>query len=63
VILIDTGPLVALCDERDSRYEIAIERLEELAKADLAICDAILGRSLFPPASANTAPTLANVAR
>jgi predicted nucleic acid-binding protein len=47
VILIDTGPLVALCDERDSRYEIAIERLEELAKADLAICDAILGEACF----------------
>jgi predicted nucleic acid-binding protein len=47
VILIDTGPLVALCDERDSRYESAVERLEDLAKADFAICDAILGEACF----------------
>jgi predicted nucleic acid-binding protein len=47
VILIDTGPLVALCDARDSRHEMTVEHLEDLAKADFAICDAILGEALF----------------
>jgi len=47
MILIDTGPLVALCDRRDSKHETAIGELEKLAKADFAICDAIVGEACF----------------
>jgi len=42
VILIDTTPLVALCDARDSKHRTALTQLESLAADEFAVCDAVL---------------------
>jgi predicted nucleic acid-binding protein len=47
VILIDTTPLVALCDPRDSRHQTAVKHLESLAADDFAVCDAVLTEACF----------------
>jgi predicted nucleic acid-binding protein len=47
VILVDTGPLVALCDPRDSRHGTAVTHLRTLAKRDFGVCDAVLTEACF----------------
>jgi predicted nucleic acid-binding protein len=47
VILIDTGPLVALCDQRDSRHRTALKHLETLARRRLAVCGPVLTEACF----------------
>jgi predicted nucleic acid-binding protein len=47
VILIDTSPLVALCDARDSKHRTAVKQLESLAADDFAVCDAVLTEACF----------------
>jgi predicted nucleic acid-binding protein len=47
VILIDTTPLVALCDARDSKHRMALKHLESLAAEDFAVCDAVLTEACF----------------
>jgi predicted nucleic acid-binding protein len=47
MILIDTGPLVALCDQRDSLNSTALKHLKSLAKSQLAICEPVLGEACF----------------
>jgi predicted nucleic acid-binding protein len=47
VILIDTGPLVALCDGRDAKHRTAIRHLESLADDEFAVCDAVLTEVAF----------------
>lgn len=47
MILIDTGPLVALCDARDRKHRTAVKHLESLAAEEFAICDAVLTESCF----------------
>jgi predicted nucleic acid-binding protein len=47
VILVDTTPLVALCDARDSKHRTAVKQLEPLADDELAICDAVLTEACF----------------
>jgi predicted nucleic acid-binding protein len=47
VILIDTTPLVALCDARDSKHRTAVRHLESLAAQDFAVCDAVLSEACF----------------
>lgn len=47
MILIDTTPLVALCDARDSRHRVALKDLEALAPARLAVCEAVLMEACF----------------
>jgi predicted nucleic acid-binding protein len=42
VILIDTAPLVALCDARDAKHRLATRHLESLAAGDFLLCDAVL---------------------
>ena len=42
MILIDTTPLVALCDARDSKHKIAVKHLETLASQQFAVCEAVL---------------------
>jgi predicted nucleic acid-binding protein len=42
VILIDTTPLVALCDARDAKHRTAVKHLESLATEEFAACDAVL---------------------
>jgi len=47
VILIDTTPLVALCDARASKHGMALKHLESLAPAEFAVCDAVLTEACF----------------
>lgn len=47
MILIDTTPLVALCDARDSKHRTAVKHLEALAKDEFGICDAVLTEASF----------------
>jgi predicted nucleic acid-binding protein len=47
VILIDTTPLVALCDARDSKHQVAVSDLAHLARQDFAVCDAVMTESCF----------------
>ena len=42
MILIDTTPLVAVCDARDSKHRMALKHLESLASDEFAVCDAVL---------------------
>jgi predicted nucleic acid-binding protein len=47
MILIDTTPLVALCDARDSKHRTAVKHLESLAGDEFATCDAVLSEACF----------------
>ena len=47
MILIDTGPLVALCDDRDSKHRLAVKHLESLAANAFGTCDAVLTEACF----------------
>ena len=47
MILIDTTPLVALCDARDSKHRRALAHLESLASEQLAVCEAVLTEACF----------------
>lgn len=47
MILVDTTPLVALCDARDSHHARAVRELEELASAGLCTCEAVLVEACF----------------
>ena len=47
MILVDTGPLVALCDARDARHALAVRQLRTLAAGDLAVCDAVIVEACF----------------
>jgi predicted nucleic acid-binding protein len=47
MILVDTSPLVALCDARDSKHRTAVRHLESLAAHGLAVCEAVLTEACF----------------
>jgi predicted nucleic acid-binding protein len=47
VILIDTGPLVALCDARDAKHGVAVRQLESVASNPFVTCDAVLTEACF----------------
>ncbi len=47
MILIDTTPLVALCDQRDSLNKTALRHLKVLAKSQFAICEPVLAEVCF----------------
>jgi predicted nucleic acid-binding protein len=46
-VLIDTNPLVALCDARDEKHRIAVKHLESLRSSEFAVCDAVLAEACF----------------
>jgi predicted nucleic acid-binding protein len=46
MILVDTGPLVALCDARDALHRKAVEHLAGMP-ALLCVCDAVLTEACF----------------
>ena len=47
MILIDTGPLVALCDARDGRHREAASDLSRLAPAHFRTCEAVIVEACF----------------
>jgi predicted nucleic acid-binding protein len=47
MILLDTGPLVALCDPRDRLNRTALDDLKTLAAAEFAVCEAVLSEACF----------------
>ena len=47
MILVDTSPLVALCDARDAKHRTTVKQLESLADDELAICDAVMTEACF----------------
>lgn len=47
MILVDTTPLVALCDARDSKHRTAVKHLASLADDEFAVCDAVLTEACF----------------
>lgn len=47
MILIDTTPLVALCDPRDSLHAKAIAALDRVAKRPIVLCEAVLTEACF----------------
>ncbi len=47
MILIDTTPLVALCDARDSKHQTAVTHLASLARHEFAVCEAVLTEACF----------------
>jgi len=47
MILVDTGPLVALCDPRDGWHDAAIDHLARLTPAGLIVCDAVVAEACF----------------
>ena len=47
MILVDTGPLVALCDARDTKHRLAVRQLESLASNPFVTCDAVLTEACF----------------
>jgi len=47
MILVDTTPLVALCDARDEKHGMAVRHLESLASSPFAVCEAVLTETCF----------------
>ena len=45
--LVDTGPLVALCDARDAKHRTAATQLRAVAGGGMAVCDAVLCETCF----------------
>ena len=46
-ILIDTTPLVALCDARDEKHRVAVKHLESFGSSEFTVCDAVLTEACF----------------
>ena len=47
MILIDTTPLVAMCDSRDSLHRVAWTHLANLSRETFAVCDPALTEACF----------------
>jgi predicted nucleic acid-binding protein len=47
VILVDTTPLVALCDARDAKHRASVKHLTSLSGEEFAVCDAVLTEACF----------------
>jgi len=47
VILIDTGPLVALCDGRDAKHRSAVSQLAGFTSPTLVLCEPVLTEACF----------------
>ena len=47
MILIDTGPLVALCDKRDANYKRASREFQGMSGQGLLVCPAVLVECCF----------------
>jgi predicted nucleic acid-binding protein len=47
MILVDTTPLVALCDARDEKHRAAVKHFASLVSSEFAVCDAVLTEACF----------------
>ena len=47
MIVVDTGPLVALCDPRDRKHAAAVSHLAALVPRGLFVCEAVLVEACF----------------
>lgn len=47
MILLDTAPLVALCDPRDALNRRALRDLDRLGRDSFALCSPVLGEACF----------------
>lgn len=47
MILIDTGPLVALCDRGDAQHRRAVRHLAELVRSSFVTCESVLTETCF----------------
>ena len=47
MILVDTTPLVALCEPRDALHRRALGDLDRLARKGLAVCEPVLTEACF----------------
>lgn len=47
MILIDTTPLVALCDAGDAKHRTAVSHLDSLMTHEFTVCDAVLTETCF----------------
>lgn len=47
MILLDTGPLVALCDERDQHHRAATREIRAFSGEAFATCEAVLAEASF----------------
>jgi predicted nucleic acid-binding protein len=47
VILVDTGPLVALCDAQDRLHKRATTDFRSLARTGLVVCESVLAETCF----------------
>ena len=47
MILIDTGPLVALCDARDGKHKVAVRQLQTLSDDQFGTCEAVVTEACF----------------
>lgn len=46
-ILLDTGPLAALCDPRDDKHRMSVKHLTAFGSGEFAVCDAALTETCF----------------
>ncbi|MCC6741539.1 MAG: PIN domain-containing protein [Planctomycetia bacterium] len=47
MILVDTGPLIALCDPRDSRHAESVAQLQALSRGTFALCEPVITEAWF----------------
>jgi hypothetical protein len=52
MILVDTGPFVALCDRRDTHHRRAVKHLAKFGRQPFATCEAVITEACFHLASA-----------
>lgn len=61
MIVVDTGPLVALCDRRDARHDTSLAHLARLAPRGLRACEAVIVEACFHLAHGSQRKRLAAV--
>ena len=47
MILVDTGPLVAICDARDALHAVAMRSFPKMAGFGLSVCEPVLVEACF----------------
>ncbi len=63
MILVDTGPLIALCDPRDSLHRRALRQIKVLARSPLVVCEPVLTEACFHLAAPSQRARLREVLR